>query len=137
MAVTRKSLQELARIRLEDGSALLRAGRYDGAYYVLGLAVECALKSCIARRVRRHDFPDKELAVQSYSHDLTKLVRVAGLETALDGDKDAVLRANWLIVRNWSIDARYSKPGQRKALALNRAMNDRDHGVMKWIRRRW
>lgn len=45
---------------------LLTAGMPEGAYYLAGYAVECALKSCIARRTQEHDFPDKKLANDSH-----------------------------------------------------------------------
>lgn len=129
----------LARVRLQDAAALSRAGRFDGAYYLFGLAVECALKACICRKVRRHDFPDKKLADKCYQHDLLKLVEVAGLETArLAMEKaDVEFEANWGIVKDWSIEDRYAMAGQSKAQALEHAITDRRHGVMRWIRRYW
>ncbi len=41
-------LRKLARARVDDGRALLAAGRYDGAAYITGYAIEFALKSRIA-----------------------------------------------------------------------------------------
>jgi len=38
---------------------LLRLGLFDGAYYLAGYAVECALKACIAKGTQRFEFPDK------------------------------------------------------------------------------
>jgi hypothetical protein len=77
--VNRNELRALARSRLADGRVLLQAGRFDGAYHLLGLAVECALKACICRKTLRHDFPDKDLAIRSYSHELSKLVQAGRL----------------------------------------------------------
>lgn len=36
-------------------------GLYDGAYYLSGYAVEWALKACIAKNVKRYDFPDRKM----------------------------------------------------------------------------
>jgi HEPN domain-containing protein len=58
--VNRKDLQFLARARLTEARALLDAGHPDGAYYLAGYAVECALKACIAKATQRHEFPDKK-----------------------------------------------------------------------------
>ena len=137
--MTRNDFRNLTRSRLRDVRILLRNGRFDAAYYVLGIAVECGLKACIARRTNRYDFPDKDLANQSYTHELTKLVRAAGLDRALDTAlaADAVLNANWLTVKDWSIDSRYVLSGRTKAVALNSAVNQRGHGVMPWIRLHW
>jgi hypothetical protein len=55
---------------------------HDGAYYLAGYSVECALKVCIAKATQRHDFPDKNKAEASYSHKFKELLKVAGLETS-------------------------------------------------------
>jgi HEPN domain-containing protein len=137
--VTRTDFQNLARTRLADARILLRNNRFDAAYYVLGIAIECGLKACIARKTNRHDFPDKELVNQSYTHELTKLVRAAGLDRALDAAlaANALLNANWLTVKDWSIESRYLSAGRAKAVALHSAINQRRYGVMSWIRLYW
>jgi len=137
--VTRRDLQALARTRLGDARTLLEAGRYDGAYYLLGLAVECGLKACIARRVSRHDFPDKKLAIESHTHEFWQLIRAANLDAALKADMtaSAFFSANWMVVKDWSVESRYTSTGRAKAEALHEAVNNRKHGVMRWIRQRW
>lgn len=49
MAMFRKDFQDLAMVRVREAEMLLAAGLFDGAYYLAGLAVECALKACIAK----------------------------------------------------------------------------------------
>ena len=46
--MNRRDLQELTRIRAVEAGTLLDQGMYDGAYYLSGYAVECALKACIS-----------------------------------------------------------------------------------------
>jgi HEPN domain-containing protein len=58
--VTRKELEALSRIRLREAEALARLGMSDGAYYLAGYCVECALKACIAKATQRQEFPDKK-----------------------------------------------------------------------------
>ncbi len=41
----REQLEQLAELRLEDAEALIASGRWAAAYYLLGYAVECALKA--------------------------------------------------------------------------------------------
>lgn len=137
--MNRSEFQVLARSRLQDAAVLNLAGRFDGAYYLFGLAVECGLKACICRKTRRYDFPDRDLALKSHQHELSKLVQTAGLGAALDAAirADAQFTANWLIVKDWSIQSRYTTTGQSKAEALDRAISDRRHGVMRWIRQHW
>jgi hypothetical protein len=117
----------------------MQAGRSDGAYYLLGIAVECGLKACIAKLVRRHDFPNKQLTAESYSHNLSQLVRAAGLEAQLNSaiTADASFAANWLVVKDWTVEVRYLNPGVLKATALDAAINNQRHGVMRWIRQHW
>jgi len=60
---TRKDFQRLAELRAKEAATLAKTGNQQGAYYLAGFAVECALKACIAKKTRRHDFPaDKDYA---------------------------------------------------------------------------
>jgi HEPN domain-containing protein len=56
--MNRGDFQELSIIRLQDAKILLDNKCYDGAYYLSGYVVECALKACIAKKTREHDFPN-------------------------------------------------------------------------------
>src|SRR5271163_562024 len=110
--MTRTDFQRLTRIRLRDARALLSAGNNEGAYYLTGLAVECGLKSAIARKTRRHDFPPepKIVSKQIYVHDLNTLLAAAGLVATLDAaaKADPTLKANWALVKDWTNESRYS-----------------------------
>jgi HEPN domain-containing protein len=64
----RAQLQQLAELRLRDADALLTAGRWDAAYYLLAYCVECALKACVAKQFRLHEVPDKKLVNSFYTH---------------------------------------------------------------------
>ncbi len=77
--MNRDDFQKLAELRLKDGKALLDADRFQGSYYLVGYAVECALKACIARQTKQYDFPAKN-ADKLYTHDLNTLLKSAGLE---------------------------------------------------------
>ena len=107
--MNRKDLQILAELRLDDAKILLDAGRFAGAYYLLGYAVECALKACITKQIKEHDFPDKQLILDSYTHNLEQLLRISGVKSQLDlrmtGDK--AFEVNWTTVKDWTEAARY------------------------------
>lgn len=77
--MNRPALQQISKMRVREASTLLKAGHFLGSYYLIGYAVECALTACVAKHVRRYDFPHKKLANEAFTHDLEKLVRVAGL----------------------------------------------------------
>lgn len=129
----------LAQVRLEEAKALLGAGLPDGAYYLAGYAVECALKACIARGTQRYDFPEKRSVDASHTHNLKDLIRVANLEVARleQARNDSVFRNNWDFVQEWSEQSRYRRHSPDMAKALVEAVGNGKHGVMTWIKRHW
>jgi HEPN domain-containing protein len=61
--VNRAELQRLTRDRIRDAKALLTAGRWSGAYYLAGYAVECGLKACIIVQLMKTDqFPERRFS---------------------------------------------------------------------------
>lgn len=75
-------MQELSRIRLREAKTLARSGMSDGACYLAGYSVECALKARIAKLTQRHEFPNKERTQQSHRHKFGELLKAAVLEQA-------------------------------------------------------
>src|SRR6266852_3643041 len=93
-------------MRIEEAESLLNAGKWDGAYYVAGYSVECALKSCIIKKLMATDaFPDRKFSDQCYRHDLTLLLEKADLENELNNSGPVVKK--WNIVKDWSEQSRY------------------------------
>lgn len=137
--MNRKVFQELARIRIQEARTLLDAGHYPGAYYLIGYAVECALKACISKQVKRYDFPDKKFIADAHTHKLEALIGLAGLSLDLRRDRDAEpnLDANWLVVKDWKESFRYdSGITRQQAHDLFFACTGRN-GILSWIKRRW
>jgi len=136
----RKDFQKLANMRSKEAKALLDQGLFAGSYYLAGYSVECALKACIAKRTERHDFPDKKLANESYTHNLTDLLEGARLDSDFEADAlaDSQLADNWRTIKDWSESARYqaiiSEPDGRE---LHAAITSRNGGVLSWVKRRW
>jgi HEPN domain-containing protein len=137
--MNRVGLQEIANTRIREASALLTAGFPDGAYYLAGYSVECALKACIAKKTREHDFPEKKLVNESYTHRLKDLLRLADLKTEFETalQQDQLMEANWDIVQNWSEESRYEKRTFQQAASLLSAIDDQPGGLLPWIRQRW
>jgi len=137
--VNRKHFQDIARLRLKEAKVLLDNGYYDGAYYLCGYVVECGLKACIAKKTNKHDFPDKKTVLDSYTHDLKKLVQVAGLQTNLlpEINTQPALATNWAIVVQWSEESRYEKWTEPYARNMYEAVGSKNHGVLRWIRQFW
>ena len=134
--LNRKSLRRLTDIRITDAQLLFNIRRYDAAYYLAGYAVECALKAKIAQNVKRHDFPDKDTASKAYVHDLSALLRLAGMDRQLDLDKSSnqALAINWALVKDWSETFRYATGMKRQtARDLIQAISDPSDGILQWI----
>lgn len=132
----RRDFQHLSGIRVREARTLLRAHLLDGAYYLGGLAVENALKACIARATQRHEFPDRDRANRVYTHRLEGLLNEAGLRQELRSAQP-VVREAWAQVMVWQIDVRYEVG--RSATEVNeflRAVAGRD-GVLRWLRQFW
>ncbi len=102
--MNRNDFQQLADIRVKEAKILLDNQCFDGAYYLLGYAVECALKSGISKQFKEHDFPELQTVRDSYTHSLEKLLVIAGLKQQLynDGKVNSQLLENWMLVTNWS-----------------------------------
>jgi HEPN domain-containing protein len=137
--MNRSDLQKLSDVRAHEARNLLQSGHSSGAYYLTGYAVECALKACIARLSQKHDFPDRDRVNKSYSHKLSDLMAVAGLDTHLNRDMQSnpKLAANWAFARNWSEQSRYRLWSRAEAESMVDAIMKRRDGVIPWIRRHW
>ena len=137
--MNRNDLRDIALLRLKEARVLLRSSNYAGAYYLCGYVIECALKACIAKYTKRYDFPDRKTVNSSYTHDLSTLVKVAGLETHLEVEArgDSIFEANWAVVKDWSENSRYKTYGKREAQDIYSAIASRKYGVLRWIRKHW
>jgi HEPN domain-containing protein len=135
--MNRTDLQNLAEERLADAQILLTNNRFGAAYYVVGYAVECGLKACIARLTKAEDFYDKTLARNIFKHDLEDLANYARFDVRQLSQADAKFAANWAQVKDWSEESRYENHLQIEAEQMIKAVGDPDHGVMQCIRRYW
>ena len=109
--INRTELRKIARVRLKDAEALLRAGRYDGAIYLGGYVVELALKSRICKTLKWTGFPQTRGEFQSFqsfkTHDLDVLLSSSGVEDKIK----AKYLAEWSAVASWDPEARYNPIG--------------------------
>jgi hypothetical protein len=138
--MNRTDLQILAADRVADAEALLQLKRWTAAYYLLGYAVECALKACVARQFRQDEIPDKTFVNNFYTHRLDLLLNISEFKTALDSRaaSDAVFLVNWNTVRDWNETARYDHSiTETKARDLFVAVTDPGFGVLPWLKTHW
>jgi len=90
--------RHLADQRLEDAQVLLasRKRRYNGAVYLGGYTVECALKAAICTIKNLPSLP-----TEYRTHDLEELLAATGLILPYE------LAAKFRILKAWSVDLRY------------------------------
>jgi hypothetical protein len=115
--VTRRNVYEsAARERMKDSRALQDAGRYIGAVYIGGYAIECYLKMFICAR---HDFEhleDFEEAIEKITgrhpqlssargHQLEVLLDYSGLKDVMRAEKE--IYHAFRIVNEWTEALRY------------------------------
>lgn len=138
--MNKNDLEILADIRIKEAKALLDANSFQGAYYLAGYSLECAIKACIAKQVKEYDFPNYELAKNSYSHKLLDLLGVAGLKQKLNEKErqDSNFQLNWAVAKDWNEKARYeSSVEERKARDLYDAITNDQSGILAWLKTYW
>ena len=139
--MNRAQLQQLAEVRVLEAQALLNANLWSGAYYLVGYAVECGLKSCVLAHVERTGaiFQDSKFSQKCWTHDLEELVKLAGLEPGrgVAISANPPLGVNWSIVKDWSETARYGQWTEDKALRAFVAVTNPTSGVLPWITGHW
>ena len=131
--MNRDDFQKLAQIRLKDAEVLIENRQFDGAYYLSGYVIECALKACIAKKTREYDFPPNASTIKKvYTHDLTSLIREAGLKV-----EGSLVKISWSVVKDWSEQHRYQIHTEMEAQDLYAAVADPQEGVLQWIKQYW
>jgi HEPN domain-containing protein len=143
--VDKQQLQKLAKMRLKDAQALLGRKRWSGAYYLSGYVVECALKACLLKYLGESNAVFgtreylKQLAADCWTHDLVKLVKLAGLDAEFDAARVAnpALGSYWGIAKSWKETSRYEEKTEIDARGLFQAVSHKPDGVFLWIQSRW
>jgi hypothetical protein len=138
--LNRDKLQLLADSRLKEAGVLLDKAYWTGAYYLTGLAVECALKAYLASAVQQYDFPDKNFVNRAYTHKLKELVQLDAVlweDMQKEISRDVKLESNWNTVLLWNDEYRYEIVEELQAKSLYAATTEPGFGVMEWVRRRW
>jgi HEPN domain-containing protein len=136
--MNRNDLQRLAGTRIREAKTLFNTGEYSGAYYLAGYAAECALKSCYAKTVQRHDFPELR-SRDVFTHNLQNLVGIVKLDAEFKraSAENGRFGAAWDIVLKWNEASRYREYDRNSAKALIDAVARPKEGVLPWIKRYW
>jgi HEPN domain-containing protein len=122
--ISRTDLRRLARARLADSEVLFTKGRYDGAVYLSGYAIEVALKARICRTLKWSEFPSSKKEFEPYrslrTHDLDVLLRLSGIENRIKTKN----LTEWSIIATWDPEVRYksTKAKHQDALSMIEAV---------------
>lgn len=141
--MNRAHWRQLAEERVLDAEALLKASRWAAAYHLVGYAVEAVLKSCVLAYIENDNagviFQERRFSDNCWTHDLTELVRLAGLRETLELAKaaDRQLGINWIYVTQWKEISRYQPATEFDAHRLYQAVTAPHDGVLPWIKNRW
>jgi hypothetical protein len=138
--MNKSELEKLVEIRVQEADILLKSKCFQGEYYLIGYALECAFKACISKQVKAFDFPDKQLANASHTHKLSELVGVAGLKQKLNEqeNQDENFKLNWAVAKDWSEVSRYECiVEENKANDLYKAITDNESGILAWLKKYW
>ena len=135
----RATLRSIAQSKYDDAELLFQNGRFSNAYYLFGYAAEIAIKARIAQKFLSDTIPDKKLVNDVYSHDLAKLILLAGLAEALsEARKNSTnFDSNWSAISDWEETSRYDIIAQARSTAMRNAMTDEEHGVFRWLQNYW
>jgi len=114
--ISTKDLRAIARARLRDAQVLLKAKRFDGAFYLSGYAVELALKARICRTLKWPGFPQSGREFEDFrslrTHSLEVLLKFSGVEERVTARR----AAEWSVVAEWDPEKRYQAVGVLKPL---------------------
>jgi len=109
--IQNSELRKIARARLKDADILMASGRYDGAIYMCGYAIELILKARICRTLKWQGYPSTNSEFQNFqsfrTHDLDVLLHLTGLEQTIKTN----FMAEWSAVAQWNPAARYQAVG--------------------------
>lgn len=139
-SLDRKTLRGLTVRYATDAETLLKNHRWSSAFYLSGYAIECALKACIAKQIRRHQFPNLETVRDSHTHNLVKLLNLAGLTAAMKerSKSDVQFEIYWVeVVTKWKETSRYGQATKTMAEEMIRAVSNTEKGVLPWIQLYW
>lgn len=109
--ITRQELRRIARCRLAEARALYKNGKYDGAAYLAGYAIEAALKARICQTLQWNGYPETRREFDNYlsfrTHDLVVLLTLTNVE-------NRIKTRHWLAwtrIKTWNPEIRYRRIG--------------------------
>lgn len=127
--------RQLAVDALAAAKTLLDGQHWQQAFQLAGFAVECALKCRIMRGSGMNRWPSRKEKREVYSHDLSALARIAGLQAALlkEIEDISVLGLAWVVAQGWDNEMRYI-PGPFPSVRAKDMVEAVDAGgLLQWL----
>src|SRR5262249_38883465 len=128
--------QALAEKRIREARVLFAAGELEGAFYLGGYSIECALKAVISKSIPANTLTSPKEMQRAYTHDLEALLRLAELETELS--KSTALKTSWTVVKSWNEERRYQSGVDKKTTEdFLKSIDDAVDGILPWLKQHW
>jgi hypothetical protein len=109
--LSRAELRKIARTRIAEARKLFDARRYDGAVYICGYGVECALKARTLTTLRWPGFPETKKEFEQFqsfrTHNLETLLSLSGRKPKVS----TTYAVEWSGVAKWDPELRYTRIG--------------------------
>lgn len=142
IVISYQDLKRLSKDRFEEGIILADKGKTEGAYYLLGYAIENALKACICKKMGLEEYPPNIDNPRSFmTHKIDDLIVLAGLSKELvNKQKDTKFEFHWKLIKQWNTEFRYQKAGTIDTDKLAKflvAINHKEKGVLSWLKEYW
>ncbi|WP_353861254.1 hypothetical protein [Azospirillum formosense] len=128
--------ERLANEKRRAAEILFRSRQFGSAYYEAGIALECMLKAKIMRKEGLNIWPDRSCRKDLYTHDLARLLKLAGLHDRMVAEAKKVtdIGIAWSVAKQWTVDARYARKVRlRDARDIVEAVSPTGKGLLKWI----
>lgn len=138
--------------RIDEAKVLLASGYSDGAFYLVGYAVELMLKWRICKLFGIDNLFSasqesssaigngvSELRKTFKTHDLLALLLYSGLKTKFDAEKSGnltLLKVHSLVMTEWKESIRYMPCGHTETSDVEIVLtliSDQENGFLKWI----
>ena len=137
-----QELRDISKARLRTAKILLDNSDFDGAIYMMGYVLECALKAIICKRLNLPSYPDKggskDIENIFKTHKFDILLTLSGMENDFSLKSPKRRYENWSELTKWSTDIRYEPVGTRTRAEAERMYNalvGKPHGIITWIKR--
>jgi hypothetical protein len=134
---TKSDFETLADLRIAEARVLLDAGKLDGALYLGGYAVECAIKAVIAKTIAAQTFPPEKGSWNGwFVHRLSDLIDTARLGSEIK--KSPAVFVRWTaLVNKWSETKRYEHGVDQQTVEEFLDNIDGTDGVLPWLKQHW